>query len=156
MRPLRRKHEVVANATSELGRDGCRRSCGWRESPPLKAPMRSSANTTLRSSTTTSKSQPPRKRLLFEAPPGPTWSGFFAVQTERVVAQGNTVAIVDRHWQLEKSRFRSSLAGCTVTIHEHLDGSVSIRYGPHVVGRFTAHGESRHATAKKLPESRGK
>ncbi len=40
----------------------------------------------------------------------------------------------------EKSRFRSSLAGCTVTIHEHLDGTVSIRYGPHVVGRYTATG----------------
>jgi len=80
----------------------------------------------------------------------------FTVQTERVVAKDNTVAIADRNWQLQKSRFRSSLAGCTVTIHEHLDGSVSIRYGPHVVGRFTANGESRQATAKKLPESRGK
>jgi hypothetical protein len=57
----------------------------------------------------------------------------FTVQTERVVAKDNTVAITDRNWQLEKSRFRSSLAGCTVTIHEHLDGNVSIRYGPHVV-----------------------
>jgi len=60
----------------------------------------------------------------------------FTVQTERVVAKDNTVAIKERDWQLEKSRFRSSLAGCTVTIHEHLHGNVSIRYGPHVVGRF--------------------
>jgi hypothetical protein len=78
----------------------------------------------------------------------------FTVQTERVVAKDNTVAIADRNWQLEKSRFRSSLAGCTVTIHEHLDGSVSIRYGPHLVGRYTATGEIRGA--KKLPQSRGK
>jgi transposase len=80
----------------------------------------------------------------------------FTVQTERVVAQDNTVAIADRHWQLEKSRFRSSLAGCTVTIHEHLDGSVSIRYGPHVVGRYAAPGESSPASANPSPESRGK
>jgi transposase len=80
----------------------------------------------------------------------------FTVQTERVVAKDNTVAIADRNWQLEKSRFRNSLAGCTVTIHEHLDGSVSIRYGPHVVGRYTATGEIRQASAKKPPESRGK
>ena len=79
----------------------------------------------------------------------------FTVQTERVVAKDNTVAIADRNWQLEKSRFRSSLAGCTVTIHEHLDGTVSIRYGPHVVGRYTAQGESRKAQASS-PESRGK
>jgi transposase len=76
----------------------------------------------------------------------------FSVQTERTVAKDNTVAITDRNWQLEKSRFRSSLAGCTVTIHEHLDGTVSIRYGPHVVGRYTASGEAIH----KPTESRGK
>ena len=46
----------------------------------------------------------------------------FTLQTERVVARDNTVAIADRSWQLEKSKFRGSLAGCTVTIHEHLNG----------------------------------
>jgi transposase len=80
----------------------------------------------------------------------------FTVQTERVVAKDNTVAIADRHWQLEKSRFRSSLAGLTVTIHQHLDGNVSVRYGPHVVGRFTATGETLHQSTNKKPESRGK
>ena len=80
----------------------------------------------------------------------------FTVQTERIVAKDNTVAILERAWQLEKSRFRSSLAGCTVTIHQHLDGNVSIRYGPHVVGRYTATGETRSASGKQLPESRGK
>jgi hypothetical protein len=66
----------------------------------------------------------------------------FTLQTERVVAKDNTVAIGDQSWQLEKSKFRGSLAGCTVTIHEHLDGRVSVRYGPHVVGRYTV-AESR-------------
>src|SRR5437762_9226285 len=80
----------------------------------------------------------------------------FTIQTERVVAQDNTVTIGARNWQLEKSRFRSSLAGCTVTIHEHLDGTVSIRYGPHVVGRYTATGELRQPHTSKSPESRGK
>jgi transposase len=80
----------------------------------------------------------------------------FTVQTERIVAKDNTVAIAERNWQLEKSRFRSSLAGCTVTIHEHLDGNVSIRYGPHVVGRYTASGELRQPGTSKSPESRGK
>ena len=62
----------------------------------------------------------------------------FSIQTERVLDKDNTVAIGERAWQLEKSRFRSSLAGATVTIHLHLDGRVSIRYGPHVVGQFPA------------------
>jgi hypothetical protein len=78
----------------------------------------------------------------------------FTVQTERVVDKDNTVAIGDRHWQLEKSRFRSTLAGCTVTIHEHLDATVSIRFGPHTVGRYTAQGQP--VQPKPQPESRGK
>ena len=58
----------------------------------------------------------------------------FSIQTERIVAKDNTVAIRDQWWQLDKSRWRHTLAGQTVTIHQHLDGTVSIRYGPHVVG----------------------
>lgn len=80
----------------------------------------------------------------------------FTVQTERVVAKDNTVAIADRNWQIEKSRFRSSLAGCTVTIHEHLDGTVSMRYGPHVVGRYLADGANAQRAAKKCGKGRGK
>jgi transposase len=59
----------------------------------------------------------------------------FTIQTERVVERDNTVAIRDQWWQLDKTRWRHTLAGQTVTIHQHLDGRVSIRYGPHVVGR---------------------
>ena len=66
--------------------------------------------------------------------------GVFSVQTERVVAKDNTITLRERVWQLEKSRWRHSLAGCTVTLHEHLDGTVSVRYGPHLVGRFDAAG----------------
>lgn len=49
----------------------------------------------------------------------------FTVQTERAVAKDNTVAIADRTWQIDRTRFRHTLAGSTVTIHEHLDGGVS-------------------------------
>jgi transposase len=73
----------------------------------------------------------------------------FTVQTERVVGKDNTVAIGDRLWQIDKTRFRSTLAGSTVTIHEHLDGNVSIRFGPHVVGRFDSKG------VKLMAEKRG-
>ena len=57
----------------------------------------------------------------------------FSMQTERVVAKDNTVTIQDRCWQLHKSRFRHTLAGCTVTVCEHLDGRVSIQGGPPVL-----------------------
>jgi transposase len=74
----------------------------------------------------------------------------FTVQTERVVDKDNTVAIGDQQWQIDKTRFRSTLAGSTVTIHEHLDETVSIRFGPHVVGRFDSNGEKLiHAVPEK-------
>jgi hypothetical protein len=65
----------------------------------------------------------------------------FSVQQERVVANDNTVQWGERVWQLERSSWRGTLAGCRVTICEHLDGRVSILYGPHLVGHYTAEGE---------------
>src|SRR6202158_6051861 len=78
----------------------------------------------------------------------------FSVQTERVVDNDNTVAIKGRTWQIDKTRFRNTLAGSTVTIHEHLDETVSIRFGPHVVGRYRADGEK--LASERTEERRGK
>jgi hypothetical protein len=80
----------------------------------------------------------------------------FTVQTERVVAKDNTVAIGDQIWQLEKTRFRHCLAGSKVTIHEHLDGSISIRFGPHVVGRYPAGGDEQQTSESAPRNGRGK
>jgi hypothetical protein len=52
-------------------------------------------------------------------------------------------------WQIGKTAFRNTLAGCTATIHEHLDDTVSIRYGPHGVGRYDAQGQPIQAAARK-------
>ena len=75
----------------------------------------------------------------------------FSVQTGRVVARDNTIAFRDQCWQIEKTRWRHSLAGCTVTVHEHLDGRISVRYGPHVVANW-----SQANTAGKPKQRRGK
>ncbi len=79
----------------------------------------------------------------------------FTVQTERVVAKDNTVAMGDRLWQIDKTRFRSTLAGTTVTIHEHLDETVSIRFGPHVVGRFDSKGVKLTGAATEKRRGKG-
>jgi len=68
----------------------------------------------------------------------------FSVQTERVVGKDNTVQIGDRRWQIERTPWRGTLAGCRVTICEHRDGRVSIVYGPHVVGQYRADGTALH------------
>ena len=67
----------------------------------------------------------------------------FSVQHERRVAKDNTVRMGDRTWQIEKTSWRGTLADCRVTICEHLDESVSIHYGPHVVGHYEADGKPR-------------
>jgi len=64
----------------------------------------------------------------------------FSLHHERVVARDNTISFANRSWQLERSKLRGTLAGCRVTLHEHLDDSFSITFGPHVVGRYAAEG----------------
>jgi len=78
----------------------------------------------------------------------------FSVQQERGVAPDNTVRWGERVWQLERTRWRGTLAGCRVTICEHLDGQVSIVYGPHVVGRYTAEGKPLEAGLRRRGKRR--
>ncbi len=80
----------------------------------------------------------------------------FSVQSQRVGAKDNTATFGERVLQLERSRWRCSLAGCTVTVHEHLDGTLSVRYGPHVVGRFAANGAALSGEKTKKPRGCGK
>ena len=68
----------------------------------------------------------------------------FAIQQQRVVNRDNTVSIDNRILQMEPCAWRATLAGCRVTVYEHLDGTLSVGYGPHVVGRYTAQGVSMH------------
>jgi transposase len=79
----------------------------------------------------------------------------FSITAERVVAKDNTVAIGNRHWQIDKTRFRHTLAGCTVTVHEHLDATISICYGPHVVGHYDPKGEKLTNEATKKRRGKG-
>ena len=64
----------------------------------------------------------------------------FSIQHERVVANDNTVSYANRSLQIERTKWRGTLAGCRVTVHLHLDGKLTISYGPHTVGAYTAEG----------------
>lgn len=65
----------------------------------------------------------------------------FSVQHERIVNKDNTVRWANLFLQIEPTRIRSTMADLNVTVYEHLDGTLSIGYGPHTVGRYTAAGE---------------
>jgi transposase len=64
----------------------------------------------------------------------------FSMQQERVVSRDNTVQVGPCVLQIEKAPWRGTLAGCRVLVYEHLDGTWSVGYGPHVVGRFNREG----------------
>lgn len=72
----------------------------------------------------------------------------FSAQHERTIHNDNTITLENRVFQLDKTRWRDTLAGQTVVVHEHLDGRMSIRYGPHVIAQY-ASGELPPQAAKR-------
>ena len=62
----------------------------------------------------------------------------FSLQYERVVNKDNTIHYGGRLLQIPPVKWRSSLARCTVKVCEHMDGRISVRYGPQVVAWFEA------------------
>ncbi len=72
----------------------------------------------------------------------------FALQYERTVNRDNTVSFQNLSLQIERVRWRATLAGCNVTVHQHLDGTLSLTYGPHRLGRYSAQGVAVTATPK--------
>jgi transposase len=64
----------------------------------------------------------------------------FSLQFERTVNRDNTVSFQNLNLQIERVSWRGTLAGCNVVVHQHLDGHLSLTYGPHRLGQYTAHG----------------
>src|SRR6266436_7652107 len=69
----------------------------------------------------------------------------FTLQHERVVNRDNTISFANRVLQIERTRWRGTLAGCRVLVCQHLEGSLSVYYGPHLVGRFAVPQEEEKA-----------
>ena len=79
----------------------------------------------------------------------------FCFKHERTVNNDNTVSFNNRVLQIGPSELRVSFAKCRVTIYEHLDGSISIGYGPHVLGYYTPKGlstYSQYSQKEKVPK----
>jgi len=82
----------------------------------------------------------------------------FSLQFERAVNRDNTVSFQNLQLQIERMQWRGTLAGCTVTVHQHLDGSLSLTHGPHRLGRYTAQGvaltSTQNAAANAVEKTR--
>jgi transposase len=64
----------------------------------------------------------------------------FCLQHERVVGRDNTMSFSRLTLQIERQQWRGTLAGCRVTVYEHLDGRLSLGYGVHEVGHYNSEG----------------
>ena len=76
----------------------------------------------------------------------------FSLQFERAVNRDNTVSFQNLSLQIERVNWRATLVGCQVMVHQHLDGTLSLTYGPHCLGRYTAQGAA--LTTIKMPARR--
>jgi len=66
----------------------------------------------------------------------------FSLQYQRTVNRDNTVSIQNLQSQIEPVRWRATLAGCSVTVHQHLDRTFTLTHGPQRLGRYSAQGVS--------------
>lgn len=64
----------------------------------------------------------------------------FCFKHERTVNKDNTISFNNRVLQITPSHLRVSFAKCKVMVFEHLDKSVTIGFGPHVLGYYSPNG----------------
>lgn len=78
----------------------------------------------------------------------------FSIQNERMVANDNTISYKNMKLQVEKNKLRISFAKCRVTVYEHLDGTISVGYGPHTIDRYDKNGISLSRQKAKFTDNR--
>lgn len=75
----------------------------------------------------------------------------FSLQFQRTVNRDNTVTFQNLTLQIERVSWRGTLAGCQVTVHQHLDGTLSLTHGPHRLGHYTSCGIALTASKNPAP-----
>ena len=73
----------------------------------------------------------------------------FCIKEQRVVNNDNTVQWHTLNLQIQPSQFRISFAKCKVIVCHHLDNTISVLYGQHIIGRYNHQGESINQTTIK-------
>ena len=86
--------------------------------------------------------------------PGRDLEKIFSQQQERVVDNDNTVRFEGRCLQIPQQTFRFSLARCRVLVCQHLDQTLTVHYGHHVLGHYDAAGQIRRIGMESKPDRR--
>lgn len=83
--------------------------------------------------------------------PGNDLDKIFSQQHERVIDNDNTVRFAGRCLQIPQQTFRFSMARCRVLVCEHLDQTMSVHYGPHLLGCYDHAGQILRLTGEHKP-----
>src|SRR5437763_3268636 len=73
--------------------------------------------------------------------PGNDLDKIFSLHHERTIDNDKTVRWEGRCLQIPQQTFRFSMARCRVLLCQHLDQTMSVHYGPHLLGRYDAEGQ---------------
>jgi len=82
--------------------------------------------------------QPAQPETAFVPATGKDLERIFSLQSERVVARDNTLRYGNRVLQIDRVRWRGTLAGCRVVVCEALSGELRVFNGPHCLAQFAA------------------
>ena len=83
-------------------------------------------------------------------PPSKDLNKIFCLKHERTVNNDNTISFNNRILQINQSSLRVSFAKCKVTVYEHLDGSISLSFGPHDIGYYLPKGNEWELSKNKM------
>lgn len=74
----------------------------------------------------------------------------FSIQTERTVNRDNTVRFNNMVLQIDRQTWRTSMEGCRVIVYQHFDDTITIGFGPHQLGKYSADGLPVKRTVNRL------
>jgi hypothetical protein len=82
----------------------------------------------------------------------------FSLQFERTVNRGQHGQLSEPDFADRARALRGTLAGCAVIVCQHLDGTLSLSYGPHSLGRYDERGgpilNSKPAAGRAMEKTR--
>jgi transposase len=94
----------------------------------------------------------------FIAYPGTDLEKIFSQQQKRIVGNDNTVRFDGRCLQIPQQTFRFSMARCPVLVCEHLDQTLTVHYGHHLLAHYDAAGQLQRMplATQPVPTLRGR
>lgn len=93
--------------------------------------------------------RPAQKESAFMPLPEVDLAMLLTVRSERVVRNDSTILHEGRVLQLEPSPARRHFVRCMVTVHKHLDETLTVTYQANIIGRFTKEGDPRPEALRK-------